>query len=631
MNVTHDAIDVPLYELIADTKLVRQAPASKDAHDQLVASIRAYGLLEPLLVVRSKGTSYRVIAGNRRLAALNALHKAGEIKGEHPIRCTLAPEGVAATEMALAENIVRVAMHPADQVEAFTYLAKRGSTPDEIAVRFGVSKATVERRMRLGALIPPILEAFRADKITDDVAVAFATTPDPERQKSAWKAMSEADHNWSAITVRNHLLESSATTNSPLGIYVGEKAYVAAGGEIEQTLFDDYAVMRNVPLLERLATEKLERACKRVRGWDWVEARLHHQAAWEVRSECILTEPDNPAELTNAEQGAIAALEKFEQAHDPESPDDWTDEMFQEYDGLQQAASRAYRDAHERREYTDEQKSRSGVVLYVQHDGKLGRIKGLVKKSLGEVASEAAGETGGAPAKSKREGYSDSLQQTVAELRSAVIRDALLEQHELAADFLTFCLVMEFAKRPGQTFHAFQPLALTRDMTNRFDVPGASDATKEFLVNGHFDDVIDPSLSVEDLFQRYRDLGAPMKAAITSQVVAHLLHSQHLDSQDGRHNLPNMLARLMDVKFAPTLLEIDSAIWNVDTFWGRLRKDQIIAECESYLGPEWAAEARQMKKGAVSKDAAERMRNFPNWLPRGFLPPETETDKEASE
>ena len=50
---------------------------------------------------------------------------------------------MAAEEVSLAENSVRAAMHPADQVEAFRRLADAGSTAAAIAARFGVSERTV--------------------------------------------------------------------------------------------------------------------------------------------------------------------------------------------------------------------------------------------------------------------------------------------------------------------------------------------------------------------------------------------------------------------------------------------------------------------------------------------------------
>ena len=75
---------------------------------------------------------------------------------------------VADEEVSLAENMVRAAMHPADQVEAFRRLADAGSTAAAIAARFGVSERTVEKRLHLGNAAPVLLDAYRAGEIDLD-------------------------------------------------------------------------------------------------------------------------------------------------------------------------------------------------------------------------------------------------------------------------------------------------------------------------------------------------------------------------------------------------------------------------------------------------------------------------------
>ena len=64
----------------------------------------------------------------------------GALEEDHLVPCRLIGSIVAAEEVSLAENSVRAAMHPADQVEAFRRLADAGSTAAAIAARFGVSE-----------------------------------------------------------------------------------------------------------------------------------------------------------------------------------------------------------------------------------------------------------------------------------------------------------------------------------------------------------------------------------------------------------------------------------------------------------------------------------------------------------
>ena len=65
---------IPLGELKQSPHNVRQVKASKEGHWQLVASIRAKGLLHNLVVVKN-GKGYNVIDGGRRLEALRQIHK----------------------------------------------------------------------------------------------------------------------------------------------------------------------------------------------------------------------------------------------------------------------------------------------------------------------------------------------------------------------------------------------------------------------------------------------------------------------------------------------------------------------------------------------------------------------------
>ena len=66
----------------------RRVKLERDAHRRLVASIRAHGLLAPLVVQpddKNPG-AYRVIAGNRRLAALREAYK-DALRGASRRRC----------------------------------------------------------------------------------------------------------------------------------------------------------------------------------------------------------------------------------------------------------------------------------------------------------------------------------------------------------------------------------------------------------------------------------------------------------------------------------------------------------------------------------------------------------------
>ena len=156
-----DIRDIPLSQLELSPDNVRKTPADASAFTELKASIAAHGLLENLIArAMEPGADgpgrYAVIAGGRRLAAMQALAAEGALDEDHPVPCRMIGDIVAAEEVSLAENSVRAAMHPADQVEAFRRLADAGSTAAAIAARFGVSEThrgetPAARQRRTGA------------------------------------------------------------------------------------------------------------------------------------------------------------------------------------------------------------------------------------------------------------------------------------------------------------------------------------------------------------------------------------------------------------------------------------------------------------------------------------------------
>ena len=104
-----DIRDIPLSQLELSPGNVRKTPADASAFTELKASIAAHGLLENL-ITRSMGPGadgpgrYAVIAGGRRLAAMQALAAEGALDEDHPVPCRMIGGIVAAEEVSLAEK-----------------------------------------------------------------------------------------------------------------------------------------------------------------------------------------------------------------------------------------------------------------------------------------------------------------------------------------------------------------------------------------------------------------------------------------------------------------------------------------------------------------------------------------------
>jgi ParB family chromosome partitioning protein len=138
-------ITVSLSKLTASRRNPRRVKPERDAHRRLVASIRAHGLLAPLVVQADESNpgNFRIIAGNRRLAALREAYKDAAKPPKVP--CILrAVDEETADALALAENFVREPMHPLDEAEAFAKLAQdEAKSVESIAAEFGVSQPYV--------------------------------------------------------------------------------------------------------------------------------------------------------------------------------------------------------------------------------------------------------------------------------------------------------------------------------------------------------------------------------------------------------------------------------------------------------------------------------------------------------
>ena len=343
-----DIRDIPLSQLELSPGNVRKTPADASAFTELKASIAAHGLLENL-IAHSIGpgtdsvTRYAVIAGGRRLAAMQALAAEGVLDEDHPVPCSMIGSIVAAEEVSLAENSVRAAMHPADQVEAFRRLADAGSRAAAIAARFGVSERTVEKRLRLGNAAPVLLEAYRAGEIDLETLMAFAITTDQARQTAVWETVSQQGYRPGAWQIKRLLTEDRVPATSAITRFVGIEAYEAAGGRIDRDLFaeeDERGIWFDDPdLLNKLAMDSLQVAARELKTrWKWAEARLDMD--WSATAAFGRVRPQ-PAEPTDGEKAKIERLQTRNDELANMDDDGWTEELVEEAESNETGSTRS--------------------------------------------------------------------------------------------------------------------------------------------------------------------------------------------------------------------------------------------------------------------------------------------------
>ncbi|GFO53558.1 chromosome partitioning protein ParB [Geomonas sp. Red276] len=147
--------------------------------EELAASIREKGIIQPLVVLKKAG-HYEIIAGERRW---RAAQKAG--LREVPVVIQDVSEETA-LEMALIENIQREDLNAVEEAEAYHSLLERFSlSQEELAKRVGKERSTIANSLRLLRLPNDIKRDVAEDRLTMGHARALLTLEDPDEQRAA--------------------------------------------------------------------------------------------------------------------------------------------------------------------------------------------------------------------------------------------------------------------------------------------------------------------------------------------------------------------------------------------------------------------------------------------------------------
>lgn len=160
----------------------RQPRVSFDeaALDELAASIRSVGLLQPVVVRPAGPDAYEIVAGERRVLAAR---RAGLQEIPAVVRRT---EDDQLLVEALVENVHRADLNPIEEAEAYEQLLEDfGLTHDELARRLGRSRSAVSNALRLLALEHPLRERVASGALSAGHARALLALPAGERRSRA--------------------------------------------------------------------------------------------------------------------------------------------------------------------------------------------------------------------------------------------------------------------------------------------------------------------------------------------------------------------------------------------------------------------------------------------------------------
>ena len=147
--------------------------------EELAASIKANGVIQPILVRRT-GTTYRIIAGERRW---RAAQRAGLQRVPVVVR-DVADGDKQLLELALIENLQRESLNPVDEALAYQRLADEFSlTQEQIAAAVGKDRSSVANFMRLLKLPEEVRADLASGALSTGHARALLALPDAAAQR----------------------------------------------------------------------------------------------------------------------------------------------------------------------------------------------------------------------------------------------------------------------------------------------------------------------------------------------------------------------------------------------------------------------------------------------------------------
>jgi ParB family chromosome partitioning protein len=613
---------IPLSKLIPSTANVRKTGATAGIAE-LAASIKAHGLLQNLQVRPIEDGKFEVVAGRRRLAALKRLARNKDIERLVEIPCHVLEDADAA-EISLAENIMRLPMHPADQFDAFQALAETGKGPEEIAARFGCSAATVRQRLKLASVSPRLMKIYRAGKMDLDQLMAFAISDDHAAQEATW--FKQPEWNRDPATVRRVLTSAHVEASDRRARFVGIEAYAATGGNILRDLFAEAheGYLTDPALLDRLAVERLEREAETIRaeGWKWVEIvpDLDYAALrgfMRVHPQMPPLDPDRQAELDRL----TTAYEALADTHGADAPEPVIAEMealAQQIDALSQRTPC----------WRSDDIARAGALVGIGHAGQLTIERGLVRPE--DVAD--AGDEGDTVRGDRRRGnpkkgsgdLSAALVEDLTAQRTAALRAMLADHPDVALAAVVHAMALPlFFDR----FGAKSCLSLQLETSDlRVSAKGIGEAPAMLALAQRHTQWSEQLPDADDkLWTWCLDQGSETLLALLAYCAA-----SSLDAVRRPHH--HAEAQIAHADHLATALALDMAQWwqpTAGNYLNRVSKQRILEAVAEGVSPEAAENLSKLKKDALVAHAEQRLAGT-GWLPALLRLPMSAADEQPA-
>lgn len=652
--------DIPFNKLVLSQSNVRRVKAGVSI-EQLAESIAQRTLLQSLsvrAVVDTDGTEtgmFEVPAGGRRYRALELLVKQKRMAKTQPVPCVVRDGGIAEDD-SLAENDERIGLHPLDQFRAFQILRDGGMSEEDIAARHFTTPAIVKQRLRLASVSPKLHEVYADDGMTLEQLMAFSVTGDHARQDQVWDTVSRSRLD-QPYQIRRMLTENTVRASDRRVQFIGLDAYEQAGGAVLRDLFehDDGGWLQDVPLLDRLVTERLKTEAESIaaEGWKWVAVAVdfpygHTNGLRELDGE--------PAELTDEEQATLDALnaEYAKIETDYQDADEWPDEIDQRLGEIEAARS-----VFEARSliYDPADVARAGVFVSIDAEGVLSIDRGYVRpeheapeiadtEADAEVEGEAnddrkAGSTqraviaiGGAPVEPVEEEDDGTVKplpdRLVTELtahRTLALRDALANDPAIAFQAVLHNFVLATFYRFASSSGCLE-IAI-RTPTFPAQAPGLKESASAVAIDARHDGW-KARLPKDEagLWDALTALDGTAQAALFAHCASSAVNALHEPANrynEGRVSAHGVRRRLdqADVLARAVGLDMVTAGWRptADNYLGRVTKPRILEAVREAKGEPSVELIDHLKKGDMAREA-ERLLDGTGWLPEPLRLPD---------
>lgn len=652
--------DIPFSQLVLSQKNVRRVKAGLSIED-LAEDIYRRTLLQsinvrPVLDADGKETGmFEVPAGGRRFRALELLVKTKRMAKDQPVPCVVREAGIA-EEDSLAENVMRVALHPLDQFRAFSALIEADLSEEDIAARFFVSVSTVRQRLRLASVSPTLLEIYGEDGITLEQLMAFSVTDNHARQEQVWEQINQG-HHVPAYRIRRLLTEDAIAASDRRVRFIGLDAYTEAGGYVMRDLFstDEEGWLQDPALVELLVSEKLAELAKEigVEGWKWVEAAVDLPYGCERGKRRIV---GTTVPLTDDEQARRDVLvEEYDRIGDdygdgsdlPDEVDARLTEIDAELTALDSRPT----------VYDPDDMVRAGVFISLTHDGRLRIDRGYVRPEDEPVAegqndganggnadvSDGATVTvtgqaapiGGDDDDEAIKPLPDRLVSELTAERTLALRDALANAPQVAFLALLHALVLSVFRPHGT--HGCVQIGVTQAWLGNI-APNLRESVWSKSIQArheHWGQRLpdEPQALWEALAALPQEEQMQLLAHCVSQGVNALFEpSKGYDGRISAHGVAQRIAAA-DALASVVGLDMAEAGWTptVDNYLGRVTKPRIIEAVREAKGDATAVLIEHLKKGDMAREA-ERLLEGTGWLPEPLrLPMAEPVDGEIAE